>query len=172
MNLGIQLRLKIYLTPSFMSEATDIVSASAAVISALATCVTAAGVWYAHRQLHTSRQIAQLQFEDALAKEYRELANRLPTQALLGEDLEPEEYLKAFDELFRYVDLSNEQVCLRQRGRIGPDVWSSWRDGIQSNLKLPAFARAWDEIKASSQSFAELRRLEDEQFQVDPHNWP
>jgi len=67
-----------------MSEITDIVSATAAVISAAATCIAAAGVWYAHRQLHTSRQIAQLQFEDALAKEYRELANRLPTKILLG----------------------------------------------------------------------------------------
>ena len=103
-----------------MSESTDIVSATAAVISALATCVAAAGVWYAHRQLYTSRQIAQLQFEDALAKEYRELANRLPTRVLLGDSLDVDEYPKAFDELFRYIDLSNEQVCLRQRGTDQP----------------------------------------------------
>jgi hypothetical protein len=81
-----------------------------------------AGVWLAHRQLQTSSQIAQLQFEDALAKEYRELTNRLPTKVLLGSELEETEYPKAFDELFRYFDLSNEQVYLRQRGRISQEV--------------------------------------------------
>ncbi len=154
-----------------MSEITDIVSASAAVVSAAATCIAAAGVWYAHRQLHTSRQIAQLQFEDALAKEYRELANRLPTKILLGDELEEMEYPKAFDELFRYIDLSNEQVCLRQRGRISFEVWANWCEGIQSNLKLPAFARAWKEVKEKSESFKELRRLEHEKFQTDPLDW-
>jgi hypothetical protein len=154
-----------------MSEVTDIVSASAAVVSAIATCIAAAGVWYAHRQLHTSRQIAQLQFEDALAKEYRELANRLPTKILLGEELEEAEYPKAFDELFRYIDLSNEQVCLRQRSRISLDVWKNWCEGIQSNLQLPAFAHAWKEVKEKSQSFNELRRLEEEKFQTDPQAW-
>ena len=154
-----------------MSEVTDIISASAAVVAAAATCIAAAGVWYAHRQLHTSRQIAQLQFEDALAKEYRELINRLPTAILLGGKLEGKAYLQAFDELFRYIDLSNEQVCLRQRGRISLDVWRDWCDGIHSNLKLPAFAQAWNEIKAKSNSFKELRRLEDEEFQIDPLAW-
>lgn len=154
-----------------MSEATDLVSAAAATVSAIATCVAAAGVWYARVQLRTSREIAQLQFEDGLAKEYRELANRLPTKALLGEDLTEEEYKVSFDELFRYVDLSNEQVCLRQRGRINGAVWESWRDGIQGNLSLPPFRRAWEEIKGRSRSFEELRRLEREDFKVDPKSW-
>lgn len=154
-----------------MSEATDLVSAAAAAISAAATCVAAAGVWYARVQLRTSREIAQLQFEDGLAKEYRELANRLPTKALLGQDLTDEEYKDSFDELFRYVDLSNEQVSLRQRGRINGVVWASWRDGIQGNLVLPAFRRAWSEIKERSSSFDELRRLEREDFKLDPRGW-
>jgi hypothetical protein len=154
-----------------MSEATDLVSAAAAVISAAATCVAAAGVWYARVQLRTSREIAQLQFEDGLAKEYRELANRLPTKALLGQDLTDDEYRGSFDELYRYVDLSNEQVSLRQRGRINGVVWESWRDGIRSNLELPAFRRAWAEIKGHSSSFEELRRLERENFTSDPGSW-
>ena len=154
-----------------MSECTDLISASAATLSAVAACVTAAGVWYAHRQLHTSRAIAQLQFEDSLSKEYRELASRLPTKALLGEPLEGPEYLNAFDELFRYIDLSNEQVNLRHRGRISLEVWKNWSDGIQWNLSLPAFKQAWSEVKARSESFQELRRLETEEFSADPHSW-
>ncbi len=110
-------------------------------------------------------------FEDALTKEYRELASCIPTEALLGEPLSEADYADSFDEFFRYMDLSNEQVSLRQRGRINADVWNIWRDGIQANLALPAFHRAWAEIKARSRSFKELRRLESERFGVDPKEW-
>lgn len=154
-----------------MSEVTDIISATASSVSAIAALVAAVGVWYARSQLKISRDIAQLQFEDALSKEYRELANRLKPKALLGGELSELEYQDAFDELFHYVDLSNEQISLRQRGRIGPDVWESWGAGIRSNLALPAFARAWKEIKEKSSSFQELRRFESEDEGSDPRNW-
>lgn len=154
-----------------MSETTDLIGAVASVISAIATSAAAVGVLYAHKQLRTSREIAQLQFEDNLAKEYRDLANRLPTKALLGEDLSDEEYASSFDELFHYIDLSNEQVCLRQRGRIGRDVWVNWCEGIKTNLGLPAFRRAWLDIQSRSSSFQELRRLESDGFRVDPASW-
>lgn len=154
-----------------MSNATDIVSATAAVVSAIATCIAAAGVWYARRQLKTSREIAQLEFEDALSKEYRELANKIKTKALLGDDLTEAEFQDAFDEIFHYVDLSNEQVNLRQRGRVNEEVWKNWCQGIENNLALPAFARAWTDIKQRSTSFQDLRRLEGEKFITDPKNW-
>jgi len=154
-----------------MSEATDIVSATASSVSAIAAIVAAIGVWYARSQLKTSRDIAQLQFEDALGKEYRELANRLRPKALLGEELSDQEYQDSFDELFHYVDLSNEQISLRQRGRISQEVWESWGAGIHSNLALSAFSRAWKEIKEKSSSFQELRRFESEGKASDPRNW-
>ena len=97
--------------------------------------------------------------------------NRLPTKALLGEPLDEYEYLKAFDELFRYMDLSNQQVELRHRGRISVEVWQEWCDGIKWNLALPAFAQAWAEVKSRSESFKELRRLEWEGFESDPKIW-
>lgn len=154
-----------------MSEATDIISATASSISAIAAIVAAVGVWYARKQLKTSREIAQLQFEDALGKEYRDLANRMKPKALLGEELTEAEYQDAFDELFHYVDLSNEQVSLRQRRRISKEVWQNWAEGIRSNLDLPAFKRAWTEIKSKSQSFQELRRFESEGQGCDPAYW-
>ena len=119
-----------------MSNVTDIVSAVGNAVSALAACVAAIGVWYARHQLKTSREIAQLQFEDSLGKEYRELAGELPKKALMGEILTDSEYEEAFDELYRYVDLTNEQTSLRAHGRITPDVWKSWSEGIEANLKL------------------------------------
>jgi hypothetical protein len=140
-------------------------------MSAAAAIVAAAGVFFAYWQLRTSKNIAQLQFEDGLAKEYRELANRIPTKALLGEELSEEEYQSSFDELFRYIDLSNEQVSLRQRARISQAVWEFWVGGIQTNLALPAFKRAWSEIQSKCESFQELRRLETGRFKIDPCSW-
>jgi hypothetical protein len=149
----------------------DWVSSVAAVGTAIAAIVAAVGVLFAYWQLCTSKKIAQAQFEDGLAKEYRELTSGIPTKALLGEDLSESEYQDSFDELFRYVDLTNEQVSLRERGRISKKVWLYWLSGIQSNLRLPAFHRAWTEIKGKSKSFAELRRLENQGFKTDPRKW-
>jgi hypothetical protein len=92
-------------------------------------------------------------------------------RALLGAELSEAEYQSSFDEFFRYVDLSNEQVSLRQRGRISPVVWQYWSAGIQANLALPPFKRAWSEIQSKCGSFQELRRLQAEEFKRDPHTW-
>ncbi|WP_143599107.1 hypothetical protein [Variovorax boronicumulans] len=140
-------------------------------VSAVASTVAAVGVIFAFSQLRVSKNIAQLQFEDGLAKEYRELASRIPTKALLGKPLSEDEYEKSFDEFYRYVDLSNEQVSLRKRGRIGEGVWQYWCLGIQANLALPSFKRAWSEIQGQCESFQELRRLEAEGFKHDPNRW-
>jgi hypothetical protein len=140
-------------------------------ISAIAAAVVAVGVLFAFKQLRLSKNIAQLQFEDSLAKEYRNLINGIPAIALLGEDLSEEKYQELFDQLFRYIDLTNEEVSLRQRKRISEEVWQYWLSGIQMNLRLPAFHRAWTEIKGKSESFQELRRLENEAFKIDPAKW-
>lgn len=140
-------------------------------ISALASVVAAGGVFLAYGQLKISKNIAQLEFEDGLSKEYRELASNIPTKALLGIDLTEEEFQRSFDELYRYIDLTNEQVSLRQRNRVKKEAWLNWSSGIQSNLARPSFKRAWSEIKEKSNSFQELRRLESEDFKIDPKLW-
>lgn len=53
-------------------------------ISAVASVVAAVGVIFAFGQLRVSKNIAQLQFEDGLAKEYRDLASRIPYQSVAG----------------------------------------------------------------------------------------
>lgn len=154
-----------------VSELTDLVGAIGSSVSAVAACVAAVGVWYARHQLKTSREIAQLQFEDALSKEYRELAGELSKKALMGLPLSDLEFEACFDGLYRYIDLTNEQVSLGARGRITFETWESWRDGIKANLNLSAFSKAWTEIKAGSEGFEELRRLERDEFKTDPREW-
>lgn len=140
-------------------------------VSAIASVFGAIGVAFAFGQLRISKNIAQLQFEDSLAKEYRDLASRIPTKALLGQKLSESEYKAAFDEFYRYVDLSNEQISLRQRDRISKTVWIYWSQGIKANLSLPSFRQAWLEIQHQCDSFQELRRIEREEFTTDPKEW-
>ncbi len=147
------------------------ISAIAGIVSAGIAGIAAVSVLLAIKQLRLTKAIAQTQFEDTLGREYRELAARLPVDALLGEKLPDEEYRGAYDELFHYIDLSNEQVFLRQTHRVSREVWEYWSAGIQSNLKLPAFARAWEDIQVRSASFQELRRLARDGFASDPAEW-
>lgn len=140
-------------------------------ISAVVSGVSALGLILTFYQVRLVKRLAITQFEDTLGREYRELAARLPTKALLGECLTDDEHKQALDEFIHYVDLCNEQVFLRRCGRISASTWENWRDGIQTNLVLPAFARAWSEIKDRSANFQGLRRLETEQYKSDPANW-
>lgn len=141
-------------------------------VSAIATSFAALCVVLAFWQILLTRRIAQLQFEDSLAKEYRDLCTTIPSAVFLKKPFTNKQYKDSFDEFYRYIDLSNEQVSLRQRGRISKEVWNNWCIGIEYNLRLPAFARAWSEIKIETDSFQELRQLESYDFNRDPRCWP
>lgn len=115
-------------------------------ITTFSSFATAVGVFIAAWQLWRTHRQSITTFEDSLACEYRELAATLPTKALLGERLTDQEHSAHFDKFYRYFDLSNEQAFLHECGRISPATWQFWRDGIASNLKRPAFSRAWNEV--------------------------
>lgn len=148
------------------------ISALASVISAIAATVTAASIVIAFDQLKLTRNISQLQFEDSFSREYRDLISHIPTKALLNGTLTRTEYANSFDDFFRYIDLSNEQVTLRCNKRISEEVWRNWCSGIKNNLELHAFKKAWEEIKQrDTKSFQSLRKLETEKFEIDPFTW-
>ncbi len=130
------------------------------ILSALASIATAAAVVVAAWQLVLAHRQSVTTFEDTFAKEYRDLAAKLPTKALLGEPLTEDEYAKHFDEMYHYFDLCNEQAFLQSVGRISEKTWRFWRDGMASNMRRPAFERAWAEIAArANNDFSELRAL-------------
>ena len=90
----------------------------------------------------------------------------------LGQPLTDTEQQDAFDEFYHYFDLSNEQIFLRQIGRISPNTWTYWRDGIKANVARPAFRTAWETISIQApKDFSELRRLLQENFEQDPKKW-
>ncbi len=138
----------------------------------LASAATAVGVLVTAWQLRSTSRQALTTFEDSLSREYREIARELPVDALLGQELSRETLAEARVPFFRYFDLTNEQVFLRQMGRVCTETWESWREGIQSNLHRPAFAAAWADFKSKSDgSLQELMRLEAEKFRSDPADW-
>ena len=143
-----------------MSWSADWISAGASVLSALAGIVSATGVLLAFRQLQLMKQMATTEFEDGFNREYRDLIGRLPTKAILGEELTDDEHRQALDELIHYIDLCNEQVFLHRQGRVSAATWATWREGILANMQRPAFSRAWREVQDRRPgNFQELERL-------------
>jgi hypothetical protein len=142
-------------------------------LAALAEIATAAGVILVAVQLWIGRHQTRTALEDALSKEYREIALALPPAAFY--DPPTGKPIEAFDDHLReylwYVDLSNQQVFLRQQCRVSRRTWRLWRDGIRDNLARPAFRNAWTQLSTHmARSFHELRRLE-EDWDADPAWW-
>jgi hypothetical protein len=141
-------------------------------MEAIASVVTATGILIGAIQLWLTKRINQTQFEDDLVNHYREIIKMIPVNALLEGELTPEEAWIAHDGIYYYIDLCNDQVFLRQNGRISRATWNLWRDGIRSNLSRSAFSKAWEQIKvAGPNSFSELRHLEESDFIDDPKGW-
>jgi hypothetical protein len=138
-------------------------------INAVASVATAIGVLIAGQQIRLAKKLAITQFEDELTRQFREIIQKIPVDALLGYELDEQSYREARDDFFRYIDLSNEQIFLRKNGRVSDATWKLWNDGIQAFLKRPAFDRAWQEFtRESNDIFKELRILHKSNFQFDP----
>lgn len=141
-------------------------------LEGVTSLLTAAGVMVAAWQLMQSTRQARTDFEDDLAREYRDVVRSLPVGMLLGEAPTAEQFDSAFPSLLRYIDICNEQVFLRMTGRISDSTWRNWCDGIKSTIALRAFSLAWNEVKARAPGrFDDLRRLESSGFDDDPVRW-
>ena len=130
------------------------------ILSALSNVATAIGVGVAASQLFMARQQATTSFEDALTNQYRIIVERLPVEALFGEQLRPDTQIGLLPHFYRYFDLCNEQIFLRKKKRITSKTWENWVDGIKSNMRRPAFAGAWAEVaRRADGDFEHLREL-------------
>ena len=124
---------------------------AAAIVTAIGVAVAAWQLWLAYRQATTA-------FEDSLSAQYRQLMQLLPVEALLGGSLSEEAHVTALPVFFHYFDFCNEQAFLHKKRRIRCSTWREWREGIEQNLRRPAFARAWGEVAMRvPDSFDELR---------------
>lgn len=142
-------------------------------VNAAASVATAVGVLLAGWQIRMAKQATRSEFENVLTQQYREISQRIPIKALLGKKLDPQEWNDTLDDFFRYIDLSNEQVFLRQNNRVSRATWRLWSEGIKLKLELPSFKEAWEHFKQEApESFKELRLLElKDNFNSDPRRW-
>ena len=142
------------------------------VFGALGSLLSGVGAFFAGYQVLRLKKQEMTEFEDGFSKEYRELIGQLPPQIFWDEEIPPDsesDPLRTKRMLFRYIDLCNEQIFLRQQGRVSQKTWKEWRSGMKSNLKKRVFLSTWEDIKSKSDLFYELRQLEKDEFQTDPY---
>jgi len=113
-------------------------------------------LWQIGQQSHT----AKLTFENLFVQQYQNLIQRLPTKALLGEELSDQERTEYLSEFYHYIDLCNTQAYHRERGRITKATWTEWEDGIQSNFERKELALVWAYVAAKRpKEFDNLRKV-------------
>jgi len=144
-----------------------VVSSAATAVGSL---VTALGVGFGAWQIKVGKDQAQATFEDSLDQQYRSLSMELPVNALIGEPVEEKDKNKVRELIYNYLDLANEQVYLRAKGRISKHTWASWSKGIKLLLAKPSFKEVYNEIKDKC-DFTYLNRLVASNFTSDPKAW-
>jgi len=145
----------------------NVVSSAATAIGSLATAL---GVCFGAWQIKVGKDQAQATFEDSLDQQYRSLSMELPVSVLIGEPVVESDRMRVRELIFNYLDLANEQVYLRAKGRISKHTWASWCSGIELHLAKPAFNEVYAEIKDKC-DFTYLGRLVDSSFSSDPKVW-
>lgn len=137
------------------------------------TIATALAVFVAAIEVRRNTNQARTDFEDGLNREYREILRCIPVEVHLGEEVTASErWPECLARIYQYLDLTNEQIFLRQMGRVSRATWRQWVEGIQATLDQPAFEKAWREVKAKAPGrFSELQRLEASGFREDPRRW-
>jgi hypothetical protein len=129
------------------------------IVTDIGTCLTAAGVGAAVVQLQFNYRRARTDFEDRLTSVYRQLVAELPVDAMLGKKLTPIEDRESLSAFYRYFDLCNEQIFLRESHRVSKKTWNEWKPGVKTNLGRPAFRQAWRTLAVQiSTDFEEFRK--------------
>ena len=107
-----------------------------------------------------------------MTKEYREIIRRIPYKAIIGDEISDDDSHKAFNEIYNYMDLCNEQIFLRKTGRVSANTWNNWQEGMLTNFSLKVFDRASQEIFSKlTHNFTELKRVQDSGYKTDPKRW-
>jgi hypothetical protein len=121
--------------------------------SAFGSILTGSGAVLIIWQIRQRSDQFTKEFEDGLTKEYREIVDDAPTLAFLGERIDNTEF-EGFDEndgefhdaVYRYLDLTNQQIHLRRDGRVSRSTWEDWDEGIREHLKQPEVARTFHNV--------------------------
>ncbi|EMA18598.1 hypothetical protein [Haloarcula argentinensis] len=139
-----------------------------AILQTVGSLLTGLGAAFVFLQFRQQNMQFVTEFEDGLTKEYREIVQDLPVKVRASEDVDWEQNKQ---DIYRYIDLCNEQIFLRQNGRVSKETWKSWQEGMESNIQEGVFNSGWENIKSNTDSFDELKRVEKEDWDTDPYHW-
>lgn len=132
------------------------------VVRTLGSGGTLIAVLIAAQQLLLNRRLATASFEDDLSREYRTISSELPPDAFFI-DADCSAPLTDVQQtaMFRYFDLSNEQLRYCDQCHVSRETAEAWREGIAQNLALPRFEQAWDVIipRLAHDHFTELCKV-------------
>lgn len=145
-------------------------NAVSSIATAFASIATAVGVLLVRNQLKLSKKQDQASFEGQLDEQYRAISMALPVDVLIGAEPEKSDAKAVRELIYNYLDLSNEEVYYRAKGRISNHTWNSWRAGIKAHMAKPAFRAVYEEV-AEKSDFSYLMRLIEAEFKTDPENW-
>ncbi|HKO62818.1 MAG TPA: hypothetical protein VJV03_16760 [Pyrinomonadaceae bacterium] len=130
------------------------------IIQSATSILTTLGVGIAAYQLFLTKRGAQSDFEDSFSEQYRSIVADLPLKALLGQSLTDQEIEASLRTFYNYFDLCNEQAFLAARGRLDSKTWANWREGIEQQMRRPAFVEAWRRLRPQLDgSFDDFRAL-------------
>ena len=115
----------------------SVIGSGATVFSSIAT---AAGVCFVAWQVLLAKKQAQAEFEDSFDQQYRALSMAIPVDVLIGKKLDEAKKDEVRELIYNYLDLSNEQVYLRKKGRVSSDTWESWCSGVNTTPNPQLFA--------------------------------
>jgi hypothetical protein len=129
-------------------------------VSSVATAIIAAlALW----QIRLIRRQFRTTFEDGLTQQYRDIMKDIPVGVWLGDalgEVSAQDRERCRDAIYRYIDLSQDQVFLHAKGRICEATWGEWKSGIESNMRQPAFREVWAEVRQRRpESYGELAAL-------------
>lgn len=145
-------------------------NAISSIATAFASITTAVGVLLVSNQLKLSKKQDLASFESALDEQYRAISMALPVDVLIGEKPAEGEEKAVRELIYNYLDLSNEEVYYRAKGRISNHTWNSWNAGIKAHMSKPAFKAVYLEV-AEKSDFSYLMRLVEEDHKTDPASW-
>ena len=119
---------------------------------------TTFGVFLLVYQLYQNRIIEKKRFEEGIEKEYREIVGKIPYDVFIGKDCTLTDDLK--NSLYRYIDLTNSQIDLRNNKAISDETWKDWVQGIVSNFHLPTINKFFfGLLNENNKIFIELQEL-------------
>ena len=108
-------------------------------------------------------------FEDSINKEYRDIIQRIPYKALIGEEIFSSEANAVHNEVYNYMDLCNEQIYLRMSNRVSKKTWNNWQEGMKTNFELKIFNDTLIEVfEKLPTNFSELQNVKALNFSTDP----